>query len=348
MPFKGIPKRKLLLLAGDIFIILLSTLLAFIIRLGEVINFLDVYTGATLINLFVFPVVFYIADLYNLQQKFKSFRGISKIIASVFVGVIITSFLFYALPPYRFGRGVFLIDTIIFTLLIYLWRVFLNDYSRATLKPMRVLLMGGSWVAEDLYGVLQGSAEYRVIGFINGDTPLTGNPCSTTLPMVNLENVEERIREGELDGIVIDLVEEKSAEFWQSLLRFKMSGIGIIGALALYEDLTGKIPIYSVNDRWFVYASGYNLVTSHFMQRVKRFCDLGLSIISLPFVLPLMGLIALATKLDSPGPVLYRQRRVGKNEREFELLKFSGQWLTMLRMGWVLSGPTKMIHESLA
>jgi sugar transferase (PEP-CTERM system associated) len=322
MQFKAISKRKFLLLGGDILIILLATLLAFLIRTGQALNFLDVHTGAILINLFVFPIVFYIADLYNLQQKFRSFRGITKIIASVFVGVIITSVLFYALPPYRFGRGVFLIETIIFTLFIYLWRAFWDDYSGTTLKPMRVLLMGRGWVSENLYEVLQGNPDYRVIGLINGDTPLTGNPYPTALPVFNLENVEEKIREGELDGIVIDLVEEKSAEFWQSLLRFKMSGIDIIGAVALYQDLTGKIPIYHVNDRWFVDAPGYMLLRSSFIQRAKRLFDLGIALLLLPLTLPLMGLIALVVKLTSSGPILYRQRRVGLDEEEFELIKF--------------------------
>jgi FlaA1/EpsC-like NDP-sugar epimerase len=124
MLFRATSKRKVLLLVGDIFIILISTFFAVLIRRGEAVNFLDVYTGASLINCFVFPIVFYIADLYTLPQKFKSFTGISKIIASVLGGVIITSFLFYALPPYRFGRGIFLIETIIFTVLIYLWRIF--------------------------------------------------------------------------------------------------------------------------------------------------------------------------------------------------------------------------------
>jgi FlaA1/EpsC-like NDP-sugar epimerase len=269
MQFKAISKRKILLLGGDIFIILLSTLLGFLIRTGKALNFLDTYTGASLINLFVFPILFYIFDLYDLQLNFKSIKGLTKIIASVLAGVAIISFLFYALPHFHFGRGIFLIEILILAPLIYLWRGFSNRYFRATVRPKRILLMGKDWVLETLYTILKGNPEYQVLGVVNGDTESTGNPFPTKLPVYQIKDVEDLKSKGGLDGIVTELMEEKPVEIWQSLLRLKMSGLNIMGAITLYQDLTGKIPIHFANDKWFVHSAGYTLLTSGFAQRVN-------------------------------------------------------------------------------
>ena len=322
MQFKAIPKRKFLLLGGDILIILFSTFFAFLLRTGEVFNFLAVYTGATLICLLVFPLLFYVADLYNSEQKFRSIKGVAKIVTAIIAGAIFIPFLFYALPPYRYGRGIFIISIFILAPSIFFWRVIFKRYLKAVIKPKHVLLMGKDWVIETLYKALQRNPEYLVVGFINGETKVAGNPFPGTLEIFEMEDVETRIREKAVDGIVIDFMEERSQRLWQELLKFKISGINIIGALALYQELTGKIPIYHVNDQWFVYTPGYLLLRSSFVQKVKRLSDLGLSLLSLPIALPLMGLIALAIKLDSKGPVLYRQRRVGLEEEEFDLIKF--------------------------
>jgi len=322
MQFKAIPKRKFFLLGGDTFIILFATLLGFLIRTGKALNFLDTYTGASLINLFVFPIIFYIFDLYDLQQNFKSIKSLSKIIASVLVGVILTSFLFYALPPYRFGRGIFLFEILIFTPFIYFWRVFFNRYFKAAVRPKRILLMGKDWTLETLYTILKRNPEYQVLGVVNGDPGSTGNPFPTTLPVYQIKDLEDLKRKGDIDGIVTELMEDKPQEVWQSLLRLKMSGLNIMGAVNLYQDITGKIPIHFANDKWFVHSAGYTLLTSGFAQRVKRLFDVGVSFLALIIAWPLMGLIALFIKLDSHGPVFFRQKRVGQNDQEFELIKF--------------------------
>jgi len=72
----------------------------------------------------------------------------------------------------------------------------------------------------------------------------------------------------------------------------------------------------------FVHSLGYSLLTSGLVRRAKRLFDLGISSVFLVFSIPLMCLIALAIRIDSPGPVFYRQKRLGEGEKEFGLIKF--------------------------
>ena len=61
---------------------------------------------------------------------------------------------------------------------------------------------------------------------------------------------------------------------------------------------------------------------NEYQRTIKRAFDLGLTIVALPFIFPLLGLTALAIRLDSPGPILFRQKRAGENGRLFEMIKF--------------------------
>ncbi|MGB9598661.1 MAG: sugar transferase, partial [Minisyncoccales bacterium] len=87
-----------------------------------------------------------------------------------------------------------------------------------------------------------------------------------------------------------------------------------------YENLAEKIPIYLINETWFL--ENLAKIKKNFYQFFKRLIDIVLALILfVPFSL-LLAPIALAIKLDSRGPIFYRQKRVGKEGKEFWLLKF--------------------------
>ena len=90
------------------------------------------------------------------------------------------------------------------------------------------------------------------------------------------------------------------------------------------EKLTGKLLIEGIHPSWFIYSSGFR-VTS-FRRACKRALDMLLASVGILLVLPALPVIALAIKLDSPGPVLFRQIRVGKGGRQFVLHKFRSMW----------------------
>jgi exopolysaccharide biosynthesis polyprenyl glycosylphosphotransferase len=75
---------------------------------------------------------------------------------------------------------------------------------------------------------------------------------------------------------------------------------------------------------------------------LKRAIDLGLTLAAMPLVLPLMGIVAGAIRLDSPGPVLFKQPRVGQNKRRFVLYKFR----TMIEGSERLQGDLEHLNEA--
>jgi sugar transferase (PEP-CTERM system associated) len=104
------------------------------------------------------------------------------------------------------------------------------------------------------------------------------------------------------------------------LLECKMRGISVVDDLTFWEREAGLIDATKVGPEWLAFSSGF--VFNHHRRLLKRAIDLAISAAFLTLVLPLCLLVALAIKLESPGPVFYRQERVGLNGRVFKLWKF--------------------------
>ena len=99
-----------------------------------------------------------------------------------------------------------------------------------------------------------------------------------------------------------------------------MRGVRVEDATTTYERLTGKILIDDLRPSWLIFSDGFR--ASRLTRQTKRVFDLLLAMVGVVLAAPLMVLTALAVWLESAGPVLYRQERVGENGRVFTLYKF--------------------------
>jgi sugar transferase (PEP-CTERM system associated) len=104
------------------------------------------------------------------------------------------------------------------------------------------------------------------------------------------------------------------------LLECKLQGVSVVDALAFWEREAGQIDPVRAGAGWLTFSAGFNLDRRR--RAVKRLSDVVISVLFLVAVLPLAALTALAIRLESPGPVFYRQERVGLNGRIFRVWKF--------------------------
>jgi exopolysaccharide biosynthesis polyprenyl glycosylphosphotransferase len=104
------------------------------------------------------------------------------------------------------------------------------------------------------------------------------------------------------------------------LLHHRMRGLVIEDSSTLYQKITGKIPVESIHPSALIFTDGFQ--QSNFRRAWNRASGLVGATLSLMVAGPLMLLVAIAIKLDSKGPALYRQTRVGKDGMPFSCLKF--------------------------
>jgi len=106
------------------------------------------------------------------------------------------------------------------------------------------------------------------------------------------------------------------------LTRLRFSGIQVYSLLDFCMRTSEEIPLEILTEFWLSVAEGFDLLQARFFRRVKRLGDLILASVGLLLALPFMLLAAVAIRVTSPGPILFRQRRVGWKGQPFELLKF--------------------------
>jgi sugar transferase (PEP-CTERM system associated) len=145
---------------------------------------------------------------------------------------------------------------------------------------------------------------YRVVGFID-DQP---------------DDILRIVRERDVDRIVVALSDRRGRLPIAELLHAKLSGIRVEDATTTYERLTGKILIDDLKPSWLIFSNGF--VLSRSTRLWKRAADVAFASIGLVLGAPLMALTAIAVRLDSSGPILYAQERVGENGQLFTVYKF--------------------------
>jgi sugar transferase (PEP-CTERM system associated) len=132
--------------------------------------------------------------------------------------------------------------------------------------------------------------------------------------------IEAITRERAISRIVVALDDRRGVLPTRELVTLRVQGLRVDDASTALAALTGRISLRSVKPSWFVFSEGFH--RSRWNDLLKRILDLVVGTVGLIVSLPLMILVALAVRLDSKGPIIYRQTRVGRMGKHFEVLKF--------------------------
>jgi len=143
-----------------------------------------------------------------------------------------------------------------------------------------------------------------------------GAQCVQDFGVVNPGTLEELVLHRGVDTIVIrpDSVVTELAEV---LTRLRFRGIRISTMPDLCSEILEKLPLETLSGAWFSFATGFNLLHARIFRKVKRLTDVLLACLGLVITLPISLAVAIAIKMESPGPVLFTQWRVGWRERPF-------------------------------
>ena len=115
----------------------------------------------------------------------------------------------------------------------------------------------------------------------------------------------------DVSRVIITLEDRRGRLPVEDLLKLKTLGVRIQDGVELYEAITGKVSLESLRPSWLLFSDGFRVSRALLLD--KRLFSLVASAAALVIALPFMLLIALAIRLDSPGPVVFRRKRVGKD-----------------------------------
>ena len=262
------------------------------------------------------------SGLYDLEWRGGIRALLQRLGLSFGLGLVTMSLLFYFFPSLLVGRGAFLLSFGLALLGILFSRALFIRWARAGALKTRALVIGtGSRAAhvEALLDKRGPASNLQVVGYL----PMGGSHHFVDHARIldtteNLSDLAERLQISELILAVRD--RRGGGLPVQDLLKCKLRGIRILELSSFFERENGHLQIDSMNASWMILAEGFH--QGIVRDTVKRLFDLLVSAAMLVVCLPIMALAALAIKLESSGPVLYRQERVGQGCRTFTILKF--------------------------
>ena len=318
----GLPFNIWSLFLGDLALICLADVLSIWIRRGTPIDNILVYAIATAITLASYSMAFYIFDLYNIRRTFDTWETVYRTALAVLLGGVLAIFFFYLVHKGRFGRGIMAIQMLLTWSLLFSWRLAFGSVFLNSVSKIPVLILGAGTCGKMIYELLKSPfSPYEVKGFLDDD-PIKLHKTMSPPVVGTSDELKEVAAQIGANTAILAIRRKCSSEFIRNVMRARLQGIEIKDMASVYEQLTGRIPVQSIGDQWLLFAEGFYLIHKEYMQKIKRLLDFLIACVFLFVSIPLFALVAIAVRLDSPGPLFYKQRRVGKAQKIFTIYKF--------------------------
>ncbi|MBX9599591.1 MAG: sugar transferase [Bryobacteraceae bacterium] len=261
----------------------------------------------------------YFSDLYanfRIRSRIVLFQQICLVVGVAF---LVQALLSYASPTMILPKWVMIYGCGFVLLALPAWRVLFHAAVWQSVGAQKVLLVGESPLMEELVDKIAERPElgWKVIGFLREEG---GAGMKKTPELGAITQVGRVAAEAHPDRIVVGLSERRTRLPMDDLLRLRLSGTQVEEVGATYEQAFGRVSVRELRPAQLVFAPeiGPNRVNA----QLQSLYSLLIALIGLAIAWPVMLLVALLVKLSSPGPVLFRQTRTGKNDREFTLYKF--------------------------
>lgn len=292
----------------DVILVNLGIILSFLIRFSGKVpstNFRAYLNIALWVSL-ISGSVLYFSGLYEEVEEESSFDIFYKIFISVSLSSIIIVALSFYLRNLPFPRTVFVIAWILEILLISAHHSYLFYSRQRKIPPKRLLVIGTDGEEFIRESKRQSSPKYEIVGLVNADA--------------EVESLKRTIRKGKVQGVIISDLNLERSKLLDIIFGCQQEGLSVYLRPGLYEVMMGRLEMTHIGDIPLIKLKDEPLKGRD--KALKGIMDFSLSLLILLFSSPLLFLIPLLIKMESKGPFLYRQKRVGEKERIYEIYKF--------------------------
>ncbi len=280
------------------------------------------YTLRAITVTLVFQLSLYFYDLYDLRKPGTSttMDTFIRMMQAFGVGCIILAFLYYIFPSIIISTSIFWGCYVIICISLLAWRTLYYLVLERKWFAKNIILIGTGEMATRITSEITSNQEsgFTIRAAVGANAPFFGD---NSIPVVtSLGDVAKDPGLAVVDRFVVALDDRRGTMPIAELLSNKIRGRIIEDGISFYEAITGKILVEKVNPAWLIFSEGFDC--SRFSLLIKRLLDLTLAVVGLLVTLPISLVTALLIKLESPGPVFYKQERVGERGDSFFIIKF--------------------------
>jgi sugar transferase (PEP-CTERM system associated) len=266
---------------------------------------------------------FYLHDLYDFLVMHNRRELVLRLVQALGLAWISMALLFYGVPQLMIGRGVSLISVPLALVMMVIWRISIHWLMGHPQIGERVLIVGaGQMAVETARAALdQRDAGVRIVGFTSNDPSQLGKSLLNPQVIGLSNDIAEIVKRENVDRIVVSMGERRGQFPSDELLQLSLGGrVHIEECPSFYERLTGRVSLDMLRPSWLIFSgSGRQTRFSTFVRIILHRL---VALVGLILSAPIMLATAILIKLESSGPILYKQERLGKGGRKFMVLKF--------------------------
>ena len=321
--------KSFVLMVVEASLIVLSLICAVELRFwnnpAEVLLYLSLpdFAVQTTVVVFVCLACFYYNDLYALSTGYSAVERVLRVEQSLGAASLLLGLLYFLFPSLLLGRGVFIIGMVLVTALVILSRKLLDKAWQFTAPMQRVVILGTGQLALELARELtrRGDLSMKLEGFVGGAGSQDESEKIFGFPVLGPTSEMEAIaKERGVSKIIVAMEDRRGTLPTRELVTLRVQGVRVEDAASALSGLTGRVSLRAVRPSWFVFSDGFH--RSKWIDLLKRVLDLAAGMIGLAASMPIMIVVSLVVRLESKGPIIFRQTRVGRMGKCFEVLKF--------------------------
>jgi len=323
-------ERKLILLTGDFIIAILSLLFALYFWSVEPDEWLK-FSLQFLVErppfwfyLLPFLWILFLSGLYDVRKVHKISETISGIGISIFLSISLYLLVFFLSEPNtlpRLGVALFFANAAILTIF---WRLIYIKIFTASRFQRRVIIVGAGNSGKALVEIIENlnPKPFQLIGLVDDDPQKIDGNISGFPILGSISELNSLLHEFNISDVVFSITGEMDPLALNTLIEAEENGIEITSMPVMYEELTGRVPIYLLKPDWLLRSFIDYAHVNRFYELGKRFIDIIGGLIGVIITIVLYPIIGLVIVLDNWGPIIYSQIRLGKNGKYYNILKF--------------------------
>ena len=259
--------------------------------------------------------------LYQVHVRLNRFEFALRLLVSFSIGGIGLMVLYYLVPMAYIGRGVIVIAMILGLLGIALLRYCVMHVFRGDLFKRRVLVLGAGHNADLINTRMRRGSDRRAFTLV-GFVPIAGQDACVpeSMRIAAPDGLSDVVHRLQISEVVVAPDERRGGLPMEEMLTCVQRGVAMTDLSTFFEREAGLVTTNLCDPSWLVFSGGFDHSTSRCMN--KRLFDVLAASALLLIAWPFMVLVAALVRLESSGPILYQQTRIGEGGRPFELIKF--------------------------
>jgi len=314
------PTRTIVLLITEAMIVSGCFLIATMLLLGgDTLLTLGQHYGGMKIAAITGTTVLcsYYFDLYAPQRLRARRQVFFRLLIVLSTLSFLLSALIYVFPHFAIARYVLVLGVLLLSAALVAWRSAYEWVSDQAILRERVYVLGAGSLARDIMETIRsrGDAGMELVGWAGSETAGDGCSAQVAAALAALRHPKSHIQR-----VIVAMEDRRGALPVRELLNLRLAGVVVEDAGSLLERLSGRLQLEGLHPSTLIFAEGFRMKA--FEKLSRRAFSMLVSGAVLLLLLPLLPIIALLVRLTSPGPVLFRQTRVGLGGGPFTILKF--------------------------